>query len=38
MVFDNIISDRTLEQAHAQASFADPYIGRDAGYVIRSRG
>ena len=28
MVFDNIITDRTLEQAHASASFADPYIGR----------
>ncbi|WP_454280935.1 DUF5695 domain-containing protein [Sphingomonas sp. Marseille-Q8236] len=37
MVFDNIISDRTLEQAHAQASFADPYIGRDAGYVQVTR-
>ena len=32
MVFDNIITDRSLEQAHASASFADPYIGRDAGY------
>ncbi|GAA3270264.1 hypothetical protein GCM10020258_43850 [Sphingomonas yabuuchiae] len=37
MVFDNIISDRTLEQAHAKASFADPYIGRDAGYVQVTR-
>jgi len=37
MVFDNIISDRTLEQAHAQASFADPYIGQDAGYVQVTR-
>ncbi|MDY0957504.1 DUF5695 domain-containing protein [Sphingomonas sp. CFBP8993] len=37
MVFDNIITDRTLEQAHAQASFADPYIGRDAGYVQVTR-
>ena len=33
MVFDNIITDRSLEQAHAQASFVDPYIGRDAGYL-----
>ncbi|MBJ6122292.1 DUF5695 domain-containing protein [Sphingomonas mollis] len=37
MVFDNIITDRTLEQAHAQASFADPYIGRDGGYVQVTR-
>lgn len=37
MVFDNIITNRTLEQAHAQASFADPYIGRDAGYVQVTR-
>ncbi len=37
MVFDNIISDRTLEQAHAQASFVDPYIGRDAGYLQVTR-
>lgn len=37
MVFDNIITDRSLEQAHAQASFADPYIGRDAGYVQVTR-
>ncbi len=37
MAFDNIISDRTLEQAHAQASFVDPYIGRDAGYLEVTR-
>jgi hypothetical protein len=37
MVFDNIITDRTLEQAHAQASFVDPYIGRDAGYLQVTR-
>ena len=37
MVFDNIIDDRTLEQAHAQASFTDPYIGRDAGYLQVTR-
>ena len=37
MVFDNIIQDRTLEQAHAQASFVDPYIGRDAGYLQVTR-
>jgi hypothetical protein len=37
MVFDNIITDRDLEQAHAQASFVDPYIGRDAGYLQVAR-
>ncbi|MBI0475478.1 hypothetical protein D9601_08960 [Sphingomonas sp. MA1305] len=37
MVFDNIITDRTLDQAHAQASFTDPYIGRDAGYLQVTR-
>ncbi|WBO20799.1 DUF5695 domain-containing protein [Sphingomonas abietis] len=37
MVFDNIISDRTLEQAHTEASFTDPYIGRDAGYLQVTR-
>jgi hypothetical protein len=37
MVFDNIITDRSLEQAHAQASFVDPYIGHDAGYLQVTR-
>src|SRR5690242_5486036 len=37
MVFDNIITGRSLEQAHAQASFVDPYIGRDAGYLQVTR-
>ncbi|WP_298093402.1 DUF5695 domain-containing protein, partial [uncultured Sphingomonas sp.] len=37
MVFDNIITDRNLDQAHAQASFVDPYIGRDAGYLQVTR-
>lgn len=37
MVFDNIISGRNLDQAHAQASFVDPYIGRDAGYLQVTR-
>ncbi|MEG8039659.1 DUF5695 domain-containing protein [Sphingomonas sp. LR60] len=37
MVFDNIITDRSLEQAHAQASFVDPYIGNDAGYLQVTR-
>ena len=37
MVFNNIISDRTLEQAHAICSFSDPYIGQDAGYLQVTR-
>ena len=37
MVFDNIITDRNLDEAHAQASFVDPYIGRDAGYLQVTR-
>ncbi|MCJ2183576.1 DUF5695 domain-containing protein [Novosphingobium sp. 1949] len=37
MVFDNIIQDRSLDQAHQQASFVDPYIGRDAGYLQVTR-
>ncbi|MGK6354333.1 DUF5695 domain-containing protein [Sphingomonas sp. DT-207] len=37
MVFDNIITDRNLEQAHAQANFVDPYIGQDAGYLQVTR-
>ncbi|MFC0268745.1 DUF5695 domain-containing protein [Kushneria aurantia] len=37
MVFDNIIDGRTLDEAHTRASFADPYIGRDAGYVQVTR-
>jgi hypothetical protein len=37
MVFDNIILDRDLDTAHAEASFVDPYIGRDAGYLQVTR-
>jgi hypothetical protein len=37
MVFNNIITDRSLEEAHARASFTDPYIGLDAGYVQVTR-
>lgn len=37
MVFDNIITDRNLDQAHSEASFVDPYIGRDAGYLQVTR-
>ncbi|WP_294391641.1 DUF5695 domain-containing protein [uncultured Sphingomonas sp.] len=37
MVFDNILTGRSLEQAHAESSFTDPYIGRDAGYLQVTR-
>ncbi|SBV31666.1 conserved exported protein of unknown function [uncultured Sphingopyxis sp.] len=37
MVFDNILIDRSLDQAHSEASFVDPYIGRDAGYLQVTR-
>lgn len=33
MPFNNIITDRSLEEAHAKCSFTDPYIGEDAGYL-----
>lgn len=40
MVFNNILSGRSLDEAHARAVFYDPYIGLDAGYlqVIRLSG
>ena len=37
MVFDNIITGRTLAEAHEQCSFFDPYIGEDAGYLQVTR-
>ena len=37
MVFNNILSGRSLEEAHAVASFHDPYIGHDGGYVQVTR-
>jgi hypothetical protein len=33
MIFNSILHGRELDEAHAVASFHDPYIGRDAGYV-----
>lgn len=40
MVFNNILSGRSLDEAHARSVFYDPYIGRDAGYlqVVRLSG
>lgn len=37
MVFDNVLTDRSLAEAHTQASFSDPYIGLDAGYLQVTR-
>ncbi|RYG78093.1 hypothetical protein EON77_09985, partial [bacterium] len=37
MPFNNIITDRSLEEAHARCSFSDPYIGEDAGFVRVTR-
>ena len=37
MVFNNILSERSLDEAHAVSSFYDPYIGRDAGYLQVTR-
>ena len=37
MVFNNIISGRSLKEAHATNSFYDPYIGQDAGYLQVTR-
>lgn len=37
MVFDNILTDRTLEQAHEHAVFYDPNIGEDGGYLQVTR-
>jgi hypothetical protein len=37
MVFNNILTDRTLAEAHEKCSFSDPYIGADAGYIQVTR-
>jgi hypothetical protein len=37
MVFNNLLTGRSLEQAHETCSFADPYMGQDAGYVQVTR-
>ena len=37
MIFNNVLSNRSLEQAHALCSFYDPYIGEDAGYLQVTR-
>ncbi|HEY3381017.1 MAG TPA: DUF5695 domain-containing protein [Vicinamibacterales bacterium] len=37
MVFNNILSGRSLDQAHAACVFSDPYLGLDAGYLQVTR-
>ena len=37
MIFNNILQDRSLDEAHALSSFHDPYIGMDAGYLQVTR-
>jgi hypothetical protein len=37
MVFNNVLNDRSLDQAHALCAFYDPYIGEDAGYLQVTR-
>jgi hypothetical protein len=37
MIFNNVLNDRSLEEAHAKCSFYDPYIGEDAGYLQITR-
>lgn len=37
MVFNNVLSDRSLDEAHAACVFYDPYIGMDAGYLQVTR-
>ena len=33
MIFNNILEGKSLDEAHAQNVFYDPYIGEDAGYL-----
>jgi hypothetical protein len=37
VVFNNIITGRSLKEAHEKCSFSDPYIGQDAGYLQVTR-
>ncbi|MCG6188631.1 hypothetical protein K5G00_14500 [Maribellus maritimus] len=40
MIFNNNLSGKSLDEAHSENVFFDPYIGKDAGYlqVIRLKG
>jgi len=37
MIFNNILQDKHLDEAHADNVFFDPYIGQDAGYLQVNR-
>jgi Family of unknown function (DUF5695) len=37
MIFNNVLNNRSLEEAHAKCSFFDPYIGEEAGYLQVTR-
>ncbi len=37
MIFNNILQDKKLDDAHTDNVFFDPYIGRDAGYLQVNR-
>lgn len=37
MIFNNVLNNRSLEQAHSICSFCDPYIGEEAGYLQVTR-
>ena len=37
LIFNNVLNNRSLDQAHAVCSFYDPYIGEDAGYLQVTR-
>src|ERR1700722_3178026 len=37
MIYNNVLNERSLDQAHAICSFYDPYIGEDAGYLQVTR-
>ncbi|WP_200977599.1 DUF5695 domain-containing protein [Echinicola sp. 20G] len=37
LIFDNILHHKSLEEAHHQKVYFDPYIGMDAGYLQVSR-
>ncbi len=37
MIFNNVLNNRSLDEAHKLCSFFDPYIGEDAGYLQVTR-
>ncbi len=37
MIFNNLLHDKSLEEAHTTCVFFDPYIGQDAGYLQVAR-